>query len=150
MKMNRLGERLIQTPGVQERYHEIVRGPLATNFNATALFPLMDAMAGTIRSSLLHDSLVSLPQFDGALSELSQPEVLSGANAKQAESPSGGTKEPGGPQRSLLALKAFINQRVALALLQLAGKTNGFMPRQMMSGPNNGPKPGGPPPRSLK
>ena len=144
MRMNRLGERLIQMPGIKEQYHEIVRGLLSTNFNATVLFPLIDSMAATIRSSLANDPMVSLPQFEGPLSELSQSEILPGANTIHTEI------HDAGPRHSRPALKAFINQRVASAMLQLAGKTNGFMPREMMSGPNNGPRSGGPPLRAIK
>lgn len=145
-RVNRLAERLLQTPAMKERYHEIVRGLLATNFNAARLFPVIDAMAATIRSSLANDRMVSLPQFEAALSELSQPETLAGDNVGRSDLRRGEPGGPGGPRQPRPALKAFINQRATSVQLQLEGKTNGYLPREIRPGPNGGPRPAGPAP----
>lgn len=126
--------------------HEIVRGLLATNFNAARLFPVIDAMAATIRSSLANDRMVSLPQFEAALSELSQPETLAGDNVGRSDLRRGEPGGPGGPRQPRPALKAFINQRATSVQLQLEGKTNGYLPREIRPGPNGGPRPAGPAP----
>jgi hypothetical protein len=131
---NRLAERLMQTPGVKDRYHEIVRGLLATNFNAVRLFPVMDATAATIRSSLANDRMVSLPQFEAAISEESQSITLTGDNARLPDFRRGRPGGPGGTDRPRPALKAFINQRATSARLQLEGKTSGYVPQEIRPG----------------
>ena len=127
--VNRLAERLLHTPGMKERYHGIVRGLLAANFNAACLFPVIDGMAATIRSSLANDRMVSLPQFEAALSELSQPETLAGDNIARSDFRHGGPGDGGKPRWPRPALKVFIKQRAISAQLQLDGKTNGYVPR---------------------
>ena len=145
--VNRFAERLLQTPGVKDRYHDIVRGLLATNFNSARLFPLIDAMAATIRPALAADKMVSLPQFETALSALSQAETAVEDNGGRRDFRPGGGG-PGGPRRSRTPLKAFINQRVESAQQQLAGKLDGYTPRDVRPGQNGGGggfRPGGPP-----
>ena len=134
-----LADRLLQMPVMKARYHEIVRGQLATNFNAGLLFPLIDAMTATIRSSLVNDPMVSLPEFDASLSELSQPEKITEKSAGQSDLRPGGMSGPGGPRQPRAALKAFINQRATSARQQLEGKTNGYVPRAIRPGPEGGP-----------
>ena len=142
--VNRFAERLLQTPGLKVRYHEIVRGLLATNFNAARLFPVIDAMAATIRPALADDRMVSLPQFDASLSTLSQPETPAEDNGGRRDFRPGGM---GGPRRNRMALKAFINQRVESVRRQLEGKSDGYTPREIRPGQNGGGgfRPGGPP-----
>ena len=137
---NILARGFLQMPVMKARYHEILRGQLATNFNAAFLFPLIDAMTVTIRSSLLNDPMVSLPQFEASLSELSEPQKLSDINVGQSGFRPGGMGGPDGPRQPRAALKAFINQRVTSARLQLEGKTNGYVPREIRPGQNDGPR----------
>jgi spore coat protein H len=140
-RVNSLAERLMQAPGVKDRYHQIVRGLLATNFNAGRLFPLMDSMASTIRSSLADDKMVSLAQFEAALSTVNQSQGLGGDTPGQPDFRPG-VRGPGGFGRPRTPLKIFINQRVASAQLQLEGKTNGYVPVGMRPGLMGGPQPG--------
>ena len=133
-RVNRLAERLLQMPGVKDRYHQIVRGLLATNFTAARLFPVMDKMAAVIRPSLAGDRMVSLPQFETALSQVSQPAALAGDHGGPPDFRRGGPGGPGGAGRPRPALKAFINQRTASARLQLEGKSSGYVPQEMMPG----------------
>jgi spore coat protein H len=137
--VNRLAERLLQSPGMKDRYHQIVRGLLATNFNAARLFPVVDALAATIRSAVAEDQMLSLPQFEAALATTNAPDAGNPAGA------GGGNFRRGGPRGPKPALKAFIDQRVASAKLQLEGKSTGYVPREMRPGPN-GPMPFGPRP----
>ena len=143
--VNRLAQRLLATPGMKERYHEIVRGLLANHFNAARLFPMIDAMAATIRPALTEDRMVPLPQFEAALSELIRPEMRAGDNVGhlniRRDGP-GGLAGPGGPRPFL---KAFINQRTESVRRQLDGTTNGYVPREIRQGPNGGPRPVGSP-----
>jgi hypothetical protein len=143
---NRLPERLLQMPAFKERYHQIVRGLLATNFNAAQLFPEIDAMAAAIRPALANDRLVPLPQFEAALAELTPPETPAAANAGRFDPRRGGPGGPGGLGRSRAPLKAFIHQRTESVRLQLAGKATGHVPRELGRGFNAGPGPAGPPP----
>jgi spore coat protein H len=136
-QVNRLAGRLLQVPGMKARYHEIFRSLLANNFTATNLFPMIEAMARAIRPSLTNDRMVSLPQFEASLSERSQPDFGWGAR--------GGRGGAGAPQRSREALKPFINQRAASVRLQLEGRKNGYVPRDIRPGPGGGPMPPGPP-----
>lgn len=141
-RVNRLAERLLETPGVKDRYHEIVRGLLATNFNATRLFPLVDAMAATIRPALAEDRMVSQPQFEAALSATNTPVMVSANNAGEFGARRSG---PGGAGRPRTPLKVFITQRGDSIRLQLDGKSSGYLPREIRPGPNGGPQPAGPP-----
>lgn len=143
-RVNRLAERLLTDPGTKKRYREIVGGLLATNFNSARLFPLVNAMAETIRPALANDRMVSISEFEAALSETSLLETRSGNSGQGFDFRGGG---PGGLRRSKPPIKAFINQRVESARLQLAGKADGYVPRDIRPGPMGGPQPGGPPPR---
>ena len=138
---NRLAERLLQTPALKTRYREIVRGLLATNFNAAGLFPLIDALAATIRPAVAKDRMVPLAQFEAALSELGQPGARAGDSPERADFRPGGMGAPGGPNRPRPNLKAFVTQRTASVQLQLEGKTNGYVPRELR--PRGGPGRGG-------
>ena len=128
---NRLAERLLQSSAVKEQYHEILRGLLATHFNAARLFPVVDAMAATIRSSLAGDRMVSVPQFEAALAELGQPTALATDNLERSGVRRGGPDGPGESHRNRPPLKTFINQRTTSARLQLDGKSSGSVPREM-------------------
>ncbi len=132
--VNRLAGRLMQMPGVKNRYHEIVRGLLATNFNATRLFPLIDTMAATIRSSLQNDPAVSMPQFEAALSEARQLPDSEDDNARRAGFRWNGPDGPGGTRRPRSPLKTFITERVKSAQLQLEGKAFGYVPKELAPG----------------
>jgi hypothetical protein len=125
-------------PRIKDRYHDIMRSLLATNFNAARLFPLIEAMAATIRPAVANDQMVSLPQFEAALSTLNP-------GMAAVDNTGGFRRGPGGPPRSRTAIKYFINRRVESARLQLEGKSEGYLPREMRPGPN-GPRPAGPPP----
>ena len=125
---NRLATRVLQTPGVKERYHEILRGLLATDFNTARLFPVIDAMAATIRASLTGDGMVSLPQFEAALGDLSQPAVKTAGTAGRADFRRG---RPDAPEGLRPPLKAFISQRSAAARFQLEGKASGYAPPEV-------------------
>jgi spore coat protein H len=140
--VNRLAERLMETPGIKDRYHAIVRGLLATNFNTTRLFPLIDAMATAIRPALTNDPTVSLAQFDAALSTFNPSETVGQNSAGGLDFRRGG---PGGMRRPRAPLKAFLTQRVESVRLQLEGKSEGHTPPEMRPGPNGGPRPAGPP-----
>lgn len=150
-RANRFAERLLAAPGVSARYHDLVRGLLATNFNAGRLFPLIETMAATIRPALTNDRQVSLPQFESALSAAQPAENATDRDA------GGGPGRPPGAGRPRTPLKAFITQRVNSVQRQLAGESSGYVPTEMrpgmMGGPGFGPGPGpgrpplGPPPR---
>jgi hypothetical protein len=132
---NRLAARTLAMSGARERYHAILRGMVATNFNADRLLPLIDTLAAVVRPALTNDPTVTVAQFDRSLTgELS------------AESPRG--PRPGGPgpgARNKPALKTFITKRVESLESQLAGKSSGYEPRQTMRPPGmGGPGPGGP------
>ncbi len=139
-RVNRFAGRMLQKPGVMERYHEILRSLLADHFNAARIFPVIDAIARTIRPALTDDSMVSMNQFEAALSQSSAPETVAGSVVKTSEERPPDPGAPGGSSRSRPALKAFIDQRVHSAMLQLEGKMNGLVPREV------GPRPGGPRP----
>lgn len=141
-RVNRLAERLMASPGIKERYHEIMRGLLATNFNAARLFPVVEAMAATIRPALANDPMVSLAQFEAALAAVNPPATASWDNAGGFGARRGG---PGGRSRPRTPIKVFINHRVESVRLQLEGKSDGYVPREMRPGQNGGPRPGGPP-----
>ncbi len=78
-RVNRFAGRVLQKPGVMERYHEILRSLLADHFNAARIFPVIDAMAKTIRPALTDDQMVSMTQFEAALSELNVPATVGGS-----------------------------------------------------------------------
>ncbi len=139
--VNRLTERLMGSPGIKDRYHEIVRGLLATNFSTARLFPVIDAMAATIRPALASDPMVSLPQFDAALST-SDPSDTAGLTSAGGVVFRGGG---GGMRRPRPALKPFITQRVDSARLQLEGKKDGYRPQELRPDLNGGPRRDGPP-----
>ena len=139
---NKLAERLLQTPALKNRYHEIIRGILATNFNAARLFPVVDALAATIRPALANDPMVSLSQFEAALSPVNSPDAGSQDNAGRFGFRPGG---PGGMGRPRTPIKAFITPRAESARLQLDGKVDGYVPREMRPGQMGGPRPGRPP-----
>jgi hypothetical protein len=129
-RVNRLAERLLQMPGVKDRYHELIHGLLATNFNSARLFPIIDAMAATIRPALADDLMVSPPQFESAVAEGSPAQADLRANG------------PGGMGRPRMPLKAFITQRASSAQLQLEGKATGHVPKEMgPGGPFGGGRP---------
>jgi spore coat protein H len=146
-RVNRLAERLMQVPGVKDHYHEVVRGLLVSIFSAARLFPVIDDMAATIRPSLANDPMISLPHFEGALSESGQPGTIEEDTGGRSDVRRGGPDGPGGLRWPRPALKAFINQRATSARLQLEGKTSGYLPREIRQGPNGGPRPAGGPPR---
>ena len=141
-RVNRLAERLLQAPAIKARYHQIVRGLLATNFSAACLFPVVDAMAAAIRPALANDRMVSLAGFEAALTETTPQETLAGDSGRRVDFRGGG---PGEPRRPRVALKAFIHQRAESARLQLEGTRNGYVPREIRPRPNGGPGPAGPP-----
>ena len=140
-RVNRLAERLLQTDAIKKRYHDITRGLLATNFSSARLFPVVDAMAATIRPALADDRMVSLPQFEAGLSDLLQTGTFGEDNPGGSDPRRGGF---GGFRRPRIPLKAFILHRVDSARLQLDGKAEGYIPREMRPGPN-GPQMFGPP-----
>jgi spore coat protein H len=143
-RVNRLAARLLETPVFKERYHQILGGLLATNFNAARLFPWIDAMTATIRSSLAKDPMVTLPQFEAALSGTNANATAMADFNQQPGFFPGGRAGQGGPSRARAPLKLFINQRVASIHRQLEGKDNGYVPREIRPGPG-GPMPAGPP-----
>jgi len=139
---NRLAARVLQAPGMKQRYHTILRGLLAADFNPERLFPVMHAMAATIRSAVAGDPMVSLPQFEAALADWSQPGTRAADLAERSAPRRGGPDGPGAGPGPRLPLQAFITQRVASARLQLEGKTTGYVPREMPQEPR-GEGPGG-------
>ena len=139
-RVNRLAERLMETPGIKTRYHEMVRGLLATNFNAARLFPLADAMAAAIRPAMSNDPTVTLPQFEAALSTRASPEGAGRENARGFGSGRGG---PGGMPRPRAPIKYFINQRRESVRLQLDAKSEGYVPTEIRPGFNGGLPPQG-------
>lgn len=146
---NRFAERLLQAPGIRQRYHEIVRGLLDNSFNAARLFPLIDAMAAVIRPALANDPMVSLAQFEAALSEEVLPAPTVRDEPKPARVRPGGPGGPGGSRQPRPALKAFIHQRTTSARLQLDGKADGYVPRGMRAGPKMSLRPPGSPPEAF-
>ncbi len=148
-RADRLTGRLLLAPAIRQRYQQTVRDLLDQHFNASRLFPLIDALAAVIRPALTNDPMVSLAQFDAALSE-TQPAAPASASVGQTglrsagpggPGGSGGPGGPGGPRQPRPALKAFISQRAASVRLQLEGKADGYVPREMRPGPNRGPRP---------
>lgn len=142
-RVNRLAERLLENPRFRERYHATARGLLATNFTAARLFPVIDAMAATIRPALDGDPMVTQAQFDTALAgdgavEAASPDNFGGNDFRR------GGRRPGGMQRPRIPIKVFVTRRVESARQQLDGKRDGYVPREIFPGPN-GPRPGGPP-----
>lgn len=144
-RVNYLAERLLQAPALKDRYHQIVRGLLATNFSTARLFPLIEAMTATIRSAAASDRMIPPGQFEAAVADSNLSAALLGEADGRTEFGRGG---PGGPRRSPPPLKTFIRQRIASATLQLAGRTNGYVPREIRpgGGPSRGGGPGGPNP----
>ncbi len=139
--VNRLAERLLQAPATQARYRQIVRDLLATSFSAEKLFPVIDSMAATVRPAVASDKMLTVAQFEAALSTTNPPATTTD------ERPRGFGFQPGrpnGPRGTRPAIKAFISQRVASVQLQLQGKSTGYVPREMRPG-QNGPRPFGPP-----
>lgn len=144
--MNRLAGRLLENPEFRERYHAIVRGQLATNFNLPRLGPLIDAMAATIRPALAGDPTVTLAQFDAALAPVDAA-PRGGAEGRPPDQFRRGWSSPAGMSRPRTPLRVFITERVASAEKQLAGEAEGYVPRELRPGPN-GPRPVAPPLRS--
>jgi spore coat protein H len=140
---NLFAARLLQAPGFRQRYQETVRRLLDNPFNATRLFPLIDAMTAVIRPALANDPMVSSSQFEAALSEELLPTRAVPDEPKPGSVPPGGPGGAGGPGGPRPPLKAFINRRTASAWLQLEGKANGYVPKGMSVGPNMGPPPPG-------
>jgi spore coat protein H len=144
-RVNHLAERLLQVPGIKDRYYEVVRELLTNSFNAARLFPLIDAMAATIRSSLSNDPMVTLTRFDTAVAETNQLEVFAPETAPGSGFRRGGPGGFGMPLRPRPPIKIFINQRTASVKRQLEGKSTGFAPHSIVPGPR-GPRPADPPP----
>lgn len=134
---DRLAERLGRIPGIKDRYREITRNLLIHCFQPNRLFPVIDAMAATIRSALTNDPMVSLSEFDSALAALRPP---AGAAEDSIEHPQVGLGALGRPKdlpRPRAPIKAFVQQRAISIRLQLGGLTNGFIPREMRPGPGD-------------